>query len=122
MDPFHERLARVALDATGSFGFALAGGYAVQAHGFLDRMSADVDLSPRPAPAPTLRRQWTSSSRPTSATGHDPGFDQSWFAEALAAIDRLPDRLFQAYGMSPDDTAALRERMHAWARQIKGAE
>jgi hypothetical protein len=44
MDPFHERLARVALDAAGSYGFALAGGYAVQAHGFLDRMSADVDL------------------------------------------------------------------------------
>lgn len=44
MDPFHERLARVALDAAGSFGFALAGGYAVQAHGFLNRMSSDVDL------------------------------------------------------------------------------
>lgn len=44
MDPFHERLARIALDAAGSFGFALAGGYAVQAHGFLNRMSADVDL------------------------------------------------------------------------------
>lgn len=44
MDPFHEQLARVALDAAGSFGFALAGGYAVQAHGFLNRMSSDVDL------------------------------------------------------------------------------
>jgi hypothetical protein len=44
MDPFHQRLARVALDAAGSYGFALAGGYAVQAHGFLNRMSADVDL------------------------------------------------------------------------------
>lgn len=44
MDPFHERLARVALDAASSYGFALAGGYAVQAHGFLDRPSADVDL------------------------------------------------------------------------------
>jgi hypothetical protein len=44
MDPFHERLARVALDAAGSYGFALAGGYAVQAHGFLNRMSSDVDL------------------------------------------------------------------------------
>jgi hypothetical protein len=41
MDPFHERLARVALDAAGSYGFALAGGYAVQAHGFLNRMSAE---------------------------------------------------------------------------------
>jgi len=44
MDPFHERLARVALHAAASYGFALAGGYAVQAHGFLDRPSADVDL------------------------------------------------------------------------------
>ena len=44
MDPFHEQLARVALDAAGSFGFALAGGYAVQAHGFLNRRSSDVDL------------------------------------------------------------------------------
>lgn len=44
MDPFHERLARVALRVTTSYGFALAGGYAVQAHGFLDRPSADVDL------------------------------------------------------------------------------
>ncbi len=44
MDPFHERLARVALDEAGSFGFALAGGYAVQAHGFLTRLSSDVDL------------------------------------------------------------------------------
>ena len=44
MDPFHERLARVALEVAASYGFALAGGYAVQAHGFLDRSSADVDL------------------------------------------------------------------------------
>lgn len=44
MDPFHERLARVALQVAGSFGFAHAGGYAVQAHGFLSRASSDVDL------------------------------------------------------------------------------
>ena len=44
MDPFHERLARVALEVAAAYGFALAGGYAVQAHGFLDRRSADVDL------------------------------------------------------------------------------
>lgn len=56
------------------------------------------------------------------AADHDPGFDQSWFAEALAAIDRLPDSLFQPYGMSPMDTAALRERMRAWARRISSAE
>src|SRR5215470_5368006 len=44
MDPFHERLARVALEAAADYGFCLAGGYAVQAHGFVDRVSKDVDL------------------------------------------------------------------------------
>jgi hypothetical protein len=44
MDPFHLRLARVALDAAAPYGFCLAGGYAVQAHGFVDRLSKDVDL------------------------------------------------------------------------------
>lgn len=44
MDPFHARLARVGLAAVGRFGFCLAGGYAVQAHGFVVRRSDDVDL------------------------------------------------------------------------------
>jgi hypothetical protein len=44
MDAFHERLARVALRAADSYGFCLAGGYAVQAHGMVDRRSEDVDL------------------------------------------------------------------------------
>lgn len=56
------------------------------------------------------------------AADHDPGFDQSRFAEALAGIDRLPDSLFQPYGMNSKDTAALRERMRAWARRISTAE
>jgi Nucleotidyl transferase AbiEii toxin, Type IV TA system len=44
VDPFHERLARLALRAGAGHGFCLAGGYAVQAHGFVDRISKDVDL------------------------------------------------------------------------------
>lgn len=44
MDAFHERLARVALARTDTFGFCLAGGYAVQAHGMLQRPSENVDL------------------------------------------------------------------------------
>jgi hypothetical protein len=44
MDAFHERLARIALTRGAGYGFALAGGYAVQAHGFLDRPSEDIDL------------------------------------------------------------------------------
>ncbi len=44
MDQFHERLAQVGLSAGGAYGFALAGGYAVQAAGLLERPSEDVDL------------------------------------------------------------------------------
>jgi hypothetical protein len=209
MDPFHERLARVALDAAGSYGFALAGGYAVQAHGFLNRMSADVDLfaeasgefdfseavaavtsayqrdglaveaevltasfarlnvrsasdsskvelgvdwrKNKPvglAVGPVLHAddavankvcalfgraevrdyvdvdaimasgRYTEDELLDLAADHDPGFDRSWFAEALSAIDRLPDRLFEPYDLSPEDTAALRARMRAWANRI----
>src|SRR5690625_3951956 len=44
MDPLHERLAQVGLTAIGQYGFCLAGGYAVQAHGLIERHSEDVDL------------------------------------------------------------------------------
>lgn len=212
MDPFHERLARVALGAAASFGFALAGGYAVQAHGFLNRLSSDIDLFAEASTesdfaqavdtviaayqreglrvetelrsasfarlavssaaesakvelgldwrknepirlavgavlhaddavankvcalfgraevrdyidvdAIVTSRRYTEDEVLDLAADHDPGFDQSRFAEALAAIDRLPDSLFQPYGMSPGDTSALRERMRAWARRISTA-
>jgi hypothetical protein len=44
VDAFHQALARIGLDAAGRYGFALAGGYAVQAAGFLQRPSEDIDL------------------------------------------------------------------------------
>lgn len=44
MDAFHERLARTGLAAIRQYGFALAGAYAVQAAGMLERQSEDVDL------------------------------------------------------------------------------
>jgi hypothetical protein len=44
VDPFHERLAIIGLAAAERYGFALAGGYAVQAAGLLERPSEDVDL------------------------------------------------------------------------------
>jgi hypothetical protein len=42
--PFHERLARIGLEALESHGFVLAGGYAISTNGIGDRPSADVDL------------------------------------------------------------------------------
>lgn len=44
MQTVHLRLAEIGLRVAGRYGFALAGGYAVQAHGILDRPSEDVDL------------------------------------------------------------------------------
>jgi len=210
MDPFHERLARLALDAAASYGFALAGGYAVQVHGFLNRMSDDVDLFTtagtefdfahavdaviaayqregiqveaemrnasfarlnvasgeetakvelgvdwrknepiQMAVGPVLHAddavankvcalfgraevrdyvdvdailasgRYTGEELLHLAADHDPGFDRLLFADALAAIDRLPDRLFQSYGLSVDDVFALRDRMNEWASRIR---
>jgi hypothetical protein len=44
VDAFHQRLARIGLDAGESYGFALAGSYAMQASGFLKRPAGDIDL------------------------------------------------------------------------------
>ena len=44
MDDLHQRLVRVGLAAADRYGFALAGGYAVQAAGLVQRPSEDVDL------------------------------------------------------------------------------
>ncbi|GAA1265257.1 nucleotidyl transferase AbiEii/AbiGii toxin family protein [Streptomyces javensis] len=45
MDELHRRLIRIGLDALAEdYGYALAGGYAVQAHHIVNRVSDDVDL------------------------------------------------------------------------------
>ncbi len=44
MSPFQRRLTRLGLKVLSRRGFALAGGYALQEHGFGDRWSDDVDL------------------------------------------------------------------------------
>ena len=44
MDELQDRLARIGLGSLGEYGFALAGGYALQAHGLVQRVSEDVDL------------------------------------------------------------------------------
>jgi hypothetical protein len=44
VDELQSRLARLGLDSLAAYGFALAGGYALQAHGLVERLSEDVDL------------------------------------------------------------------------------
>src|ERR1700722_10162399 len=44
MEERHRRIAEIALSAAGKYSLALAGGYAIQAHGIGSRPSGDVDL------------------------------------------------------------------------------
>jgi hypothetical protein len=44
VDELHQRLIALGLEAASDLGFALAGGYAVQAHRIVTRISDDVDL------------------------------------------------------------------------------
>lgn len=43
--PFHRRVLDAALDICQELGLYLAGGYAVKAHGLVDRPSQDLDLA-----------------------------------------------------------------------------
>ena len=46
----------------------------------------------------------------------DPGLTDEDFADAGARLDRLADRVFTRYGLSPADVTRLRERLSAWPR------
>ncbi|MGW0779098.1 nucleotidyl transferase AbiEii/AbiGii toxin family protein [Streptomyces sp. NPDC002835] len=45
LPPLHQRLLADALDAGASYGLVLAGGYAVQAHDLVSRLSQDLDFA-----------------------------------------------------------------------------
>lgn len=212
MDVLHELAARVGLAATERFGFALAGGYAVQAHGFLERPSEDVDLftvaqaessfgeavsaaaeayltaglmveivrhdpafarmiltdnqgrrvrvelgidwrahppvqldigpvlHPDDAVANKLAAlygraadrdyvdidavmrsgRYSSADLLRLAREADPGFDVSMFAQALSAVDRIPDEAFKCHGLTAVETFELRNRMRSWANKLGG--
>jgi len=52
IDAFQADVARIALDAAGGHGFALAGGNALVAHGIVQRPTKDVDLFSNEAGGP----------------------------------------------------------------------
>ena len=43
LEGFHLKVSQVVLKAVEPYGFALGGGYALQAHGIIDRLSTDID-------------------------------------------------------------------------------
>lgn len=52
------------------------------------------------------------------AAEHDAGFDPRYFAEALRAVDRWPDREYEAYGVYGGQVEDMRRRLRAWAAEI----
>lgn len=52
------------------------------------------------------------------ASARDPGFSETRFAEALAAIVRHSDEDFAAYGLTAEQIAALRDAAADWAAAI----
>jgi predicted nucleotidyltransferase component of viral defense system len=81
LDPLQQRVAQIALDLARDGRAALAGGSAMIAHGFVDRMSEDIDLfTPDPAEVADLRDRLSTRLR---AEGYEvdvhrdaPGFVQ----------------------------------------------
>lgn len=86
MDPFHERLARLALAASADYGFCLAGGYAVQAHGFVDRISKDVDLFTTMAAAADFPAAQAAVVAALRADGLDVGVEREGATFARLAV------------------------------------
>ncbi|MBK3565987.1 hypothetical protein [Streptomyces sp. MBT62] len=52
------------------------------------------------------------------ALEHDAGFDPRYFAQALRAVDRWPDRENEAYGINGGQVEDMRRRLRAWAAEI----
>ena len=100
MDAFHERLAAVALRAGSGLGFALAGGYAVQAHGFLTRPSEDIDL-------------FTSAER----TDFRDGVNTIKSAYEKQGII-YPDAEFSGYGLQYGQIRQMRVRFADWRSEL----
>ena len=211
MDELQEHIAQIGLAALKRFGFALAGGYALQAHRLVDRMSEDIDMftdrwEPQSFDAavdavskalqdggvgvvvtrraetfarieatdetsgrtvsidlaadyrqhqpvvlsigPVLAEADAVAAKVTTvfsralardyidlagilesgrygkeqlielAASVDPGFTKTWFAQALAAIDRLGDQDFMRYGIDAAQVDRVRQTMQQWSQEL----
>jgi len=135
MLPFHERIARIALDALAEHGFALAGGYALSANGMGDRPSADVDLFTDDtdttvafqASRDTLMAAFADAGLDARITVDNPGFldvavcdpQTSEHSDMQLGIDyrRYPPAVLPHVGPVLDERDAVAAKMGAlWSR------
>lgn len=85
----HRRLLSDVLDVGAEHGFVITGGYAVQAHGLVNRLSRDLDVA-------------TQSPARMEAIGAE------WFE----------DEAFTAYGLTEHDVSDLRAWARTWSDDI----
>lgn len=67
MNDLHRRLLRDVLEVGNDLPFVLAGGYAVQAHGIVDRLSRDIDVATNSSVPMGPRARSASSSSGAAA-------------------------------------------------------
>jgi predicted nucleotidyltransferase component of viral defense system len=60
--------------------------------------------------------RYTPSQLINLARQVDPGLGLEDFADAGRRLDRLPDRVFARFGLTPQDVVLLRERFAVWPR------
>jgi hypothetical protein len=112
MESRHEQIARIALAAGARYGLALAGGYAVSAHGMGNRPSGDVDLftSWEPAHGELIAQPRRPEQRyaPGTRAYLSAGLPGAQWWVAGRAVDRAEDadvelneveRLYTGHGM-----------------------
>lgn len=108
MDPRHSELARIGLAAVGDFGFVLAGGYALAAHGLIDRVSEDVDLFTNRLDPDEFARAVEAITRAYHQAGYEVNVVRraSLFARLLVG-DEDPARVELAYDWRGSGPALL---------------
>jgi hypothetical protein len=109
----HRRLLQDVLEIGNAFPFVITGGYAVQAHGLVDRLSRDIDVA-------------TNSSVPMASLADDliaglterDEFSLEGLAIRLGSVQWRDDDEFSAYGLSGDEIAELRNWAQGWSDDI----
>jgi hypothetical protein len=73
LNALHRRLLQDVLEIGNAFPFVITGGYAVQAHGLVDRLSRDIDVATNSSvPMASLADQRLTSSRKASTVRQRP--------------------------------------------------
>ncbi|MFI9588774.1 hypothetical protein [Nonomuraea sp. NPDC052265] len=126
LPPFPERLLRALSPAGERYGLLLAGGHALRAHGFTDRLVEEVELvtageSPLPAVADAAAAAQEFSFRDLErlAAAHLDDFSPRELLMRLEFVELMSDERFEAHGLDERHIVDIRAVAREWAEDIK---